>query len=327
MKAKFFAVSALVGLMTLGACSNKRTVPNTNVSLTNEKDSISYAYGSSVIQQMGQGLLQGGILKDTMMIAFEYDGKIAGADANTAASLKKEKEQKIADAKKENEATIALLVSGLADGLKAPESDRAYYLGLGIGQQMGENFPMFEEYFFQDTITKINKDVLVAGFASALKDPKIQQVYGSYLQQKDVNLRAKKEQERMKLAAENLEKGKAFLAENGTKEGVKVLPNGIQYKVIEAGNPNGKKPSATSNVNVNYKGSLIDNTVFDSNDSIDMNIAGVIKGWQEIIPMMNEGATWQIFVPAELAYGETGAGDRIAPNSVLVFDITLNKVN
>jgi FKBP-type peptidyl-prolyl cis-trans isomerase len=128
-------------------------------------------------------------------------------------------------------------------------------------------------------------------------------------------------------AAENLDKGNKFLDENAKKEGVVSLPNGIQYIVLEEGK--GQKPTIDDQVECDYVGTLIDGTKFDS--SIDRGqpakfpLKGVIKGWQEAIPLMSVGSKWKIFIPAELGYG---AQERpgIPANSVLIFEVTLHQI-
>lgn len=129
-------------------------------------------------------------------------------------------------------------------------------------------------------------------------------------------------------AAKNLEDGKAFLAENAKKKDVKTTKSGIQYRVITEGK--GKKPTAKDTVTVHYRGTLIDGQEFDSSYKRDkpatFPLSGVIKGWQEILPLMSEGAKWHIAVPSELAYGARGQGATIGPNSVLIFEIELIKV-
>ncbi|MBE6300123.1 MAG: FKBP-type peptidyl-prolyl cis-trans isomerase [Bacteroidales bacterium] len=126
----------------------------------------------------------------------------------------------------------------------------------------------------------------------------------------------------------NLEEGNKFLAENGKREGVVTLPSGLQYEIITEGT--GKKPSATDTVSCHYHGTLIDGTVFDSsvmrNQPAEFPVNGVIKGWVEALQLMSEGAKWKLFIPANLAYGERGAGQSIEPNSTLIFEVELLKV-
>jgi len=124
------------------------------------------------------------------------------------------------------------------------------------------------------------------------------------------------------------QRGEAFLSENKKKEGVKTLPSGLQYKVIKAGT--GKKPKVNDTVTVNYRGTLIDGTEFDSSfrrgQPAAFPVSGVIPGWTEALPLMQEGAKWQLFVPPNLAYGERGAGGLIGPNATLIFEVELISV-
>ncbi|WP_051906784.1 FKBP-type peptidyl-prolyl cis-trans isomerase [Methylomarinum vadi] len=128
--------------------------------------------------------------------------------------------------------------------------------------------------------------------------------------------------------AENKAAGEAFLAENGKKDNIVTTDSGLQYEVIEQGN--GASPSATDNVTVHYKGTTIDGKVFDS--SYDRGAPAtfplnrVIAGWTEGLQLMKEGAKYRFFIPAQLAYGERGAGRVIGPNSALIFDVELIKV-
>jgi FKBP-type peptidyl-prolyl cis-trans isomerase FklB len=123
--------------------------------------------------------------------------------------------------------------------------------------------------------------------------------------------------------------GEDFLAENKKKEGVKTLPSGLQYKVIKAGTD--KKPKADDTVTVNYRGTLIDGTEFDSSykrgQPATFRVSGVIPGWSEALQLMGEGAKWQLFIPSNLAYGERGMGGIIGPNATLVFEVELVSIN
>jgi len=129
-------------------------------------------------------------------------------------------------------------------------------------------------------------------------------------------------------ASENKALGEAFLAENAKQEGVVVTESGLQYKVIEPGQ--GDSPGPADVATVHYRGTLIDGTQFDSSydrgQPATFPVGGVIAGWSEALQMMKPGAKWQLFIPAELAYGERGAGQVIGPNSTLIFDVELISV-
>jgi FKBP-type peptidyl-prolyl cis-trans isomerase FklB len=118
-----------------------------------------------------------------------------------------------------------------------------------------------------------------------------------------------KQQEQVKAAGEkNKKEGAAFLASNKSKEGVVTLPSGLQYKVLAEGK--GKTPKADDTVTVQYRGTLIDGTEFDSSykrgQPATFPVNGVIKGWTEALQLMKEGSKWQLFIPGDLAYGERG---------------------
>lgn len=122
--------------------------------------------------------------------------------------------------------------------------------------------------------------------------------------------------------------GAAYLAANKAKSGVVTLPDGLQYKVLKQGQ--GEKPTDTDMVTVNYEGTLIDGTVFDSSykrgEPATFPVNGVIPGWTEALKLMKPGSTWMLFIPASLAYGDNGAPPAIGPNQTLVFKVELIKV-
>ena len=121
------------------------------------------------------------------------------------------------------------------------------------------------------------------------------------------------------------EAGEKFLAENKTKEGVVVLPSGLQYKILKAGD--GPKPKASDTVKCHYEGRLINGQVFDSSirrgEPAEFPVGGVIAGWVEALQLMPVGSKWQLYIPSELAYGAHGAGQSIGPNETLIFDVEL----
>lgn len=117
----------------------------------------------------------------------------------------------------------------------------------------------------------------------------------------------------------------AFLAENASKPGVIKTTSGLQYQVLQEGQ--GAMPAATSEVTVNYRGSLIDGTEFDSGEAVSFPLDRVIPGWTEGLQLMKEGAKYRFFIPADLAYGERGAGGKIPPNAALVFEVELVKAD
>ena len=129
-----------------------------------------------------------------------------------------------------------------------------------------------------------------------------------------------------KISSENKGKSQRFLAENKAKKGVVSLPSGVQYLVIEEGTGT-KRPTLQSDVTVNFRSSLTSGLELDSSfargEPFKFKVSDVIKGWQEVIPLMKVGDYWRIFVPPELAYGERGDGRRVGPNEVMVFEMKL----
>jgi len=119
--------------------------------------------------------------------------------------------------------------------------------------------------------------------------------------------------------------GEAFLATNKTNPGVVTLPDGLQYKVIVEGT--GDRPTKNDSVIVHYAGTLIDGTEFDSSykrgEPISFPVSRVIAGWVEALQLMQKGATWELYIPSNLAYGERGAPPTIGPNETLIFKVQL----
>ncbi len=127
------------------------------------------------------------------------------------------------------------------------------------------------------------------------------------------------------MLGENLKIGRKFLEENKKKEGVTVLPSGLQYEILKEGS--GPKPKATDKVKCHYHGTLINGKVFDSSverkQPAVFGVNQVIKGWVEALQLMPVGSKWRLYIPSELAYGSQGAGSFIEPNSTLIFDVEL----
>jgi FKBP-type peptidyl-prolyl cis-trans isomerase FklB len=140
----------------------------------------------------------------------------------------------------------------------------------------------------------------------------------------------KKNAESAKKSAAEAAKGKAFLDANKNRPGITTLPDGLQYEIIKAGDSTGVRPGASDTVVVNYVGKLIDGVEFDSSTKnggpVTFPVGGVIRGWTEILQLMSKGAHWKVYIPAELAYGDRGAGAAIPPGATLIFDITLEDI-
>ncbi len=161
----------------------------------------------------------------------------------------------------------------------------------------------------------------VAGSKPLLTDQEAQTVMTALR----ADLGKKQELKQQQLADTNKKEGDAFLEANKTKEGVVALPSGLQYKILQEGT--GPKPTATDAVSVNYRGTLLNGTEFDSSykrgQPATFGVGQIIKGWTEALQLMPVGSKWQLFIPADLAYGARGAGRDIGPNSTLVFEVEL----
>ena len=187
----------------------------------------------------------------------------------------------------------------------------SYALGMSIGHQLQQ---MDAADLNIDDFSQAIKDVF-AGKAH-LTDSEAQIAVQTFFQQK-----AEEQAKAAKAEGEN------FLAENAKKPGVKTLPSGLQYQVLREGN--GRRPTATDEVECHYEGTLINGQVFDSSyqrgQTATFGLNQVIKGWTEGLQLMQEGAKYRFFIPYSLAYGEQGAGQAIPPYAALIFDVELIK--
>ena len=196
----------------------------------------------------------------------------------------------------------------------------SYALGIGIGSQLAG---MGAKGLDIDDFAQAVKDV-ISGTPLKVNNAEAQSLVQAFFQeQEDKQRAAAAEAGKVAKAA-----GESFLADNAKKEGVVVLPSGLQYQVLKEGN--GKKPSSTDQVKCHYEGTLIDGTIFDSsyqrNEPATFGLNQVIAGWTEGVQLMSEGAKYRFFIPYNLAYGERGAGAQIPPFAALVFDVELLKV-
>lgn len=207
--------------------------------------------------------------------------------------------------------------------LETEDQKVAYSLGANTGERLTASLAEIEKLG-----VPLDKEIVARGFEDAFTDEvqlqreEMQQMLMSFSQKAQQLAMANQQQE----AEENLATGEAFLAENAKKEGVIVLDSGLQYKVVSAGGEGGSKPALSDRVVVHYAGRLIDGTEFDSSyhrgEPAQFGVGQVIQGWTEALQLMQKGDKWQLYIPAELAYGDTSNG-RIPANSVLIFDVEL----
>lgn len=205
------------------------------------------------------------------------------------------------------------------------EKDKVSY---GVGMNIGNNLKRSGYEVDVDVLAGAIKDVLT-GKETKMTEQQAREALMAY--QKE--MMAKRAEEQTKMAEKNRKEGEAFLAENKKKEGVKTvevpLPDGktaeLQYKVLTEGK--GETPKSNDIVTVNYKGTLINGTEFDSSikrgQPAKFNVNGVIKGWTEALKLMKVGSKWQLFIPSSLAYGDRGSGPTIEPGSTLIFEVEL----
>ena len=224
-------------------------------------------------------------------------------------------------------AYMAEFIKGLNEGAnKTSKKDIAYMAGLQIGQQISNQMMkgINQELFAGDSTKTISKDNFLAGFiAGTLEKGGVMTMEAAqeYTRTAMETIKAKAMEEKY---ADNKAAGEKFLAENKAKEGVKTTESGLQYKVITEGK--GEIPADTCKVKVNYKGTLIDGTEFDSsykrNEPATFRANQVIKGWTEALTMMPVGSKWELYIPQELAYGSRESG-QIKPFSTLIFEVEL----
>lgn len=262
--------------------------------LKSEIDSLSYAIGMARTEGLDQFLMQQGV-DSTLMTEF-----LKGFNEGSA---------------------------------KIGKKDVAYVIGLQVGQMVSKNWVegFNQQIFGKDSTKTINREQLLAGFVAGVagKGGSMNKLYAqSYMQQKMEELH---EQALKEEYAEKIAEGEKFLEENKKKEGVITTESGLQYKILTKGT--GEIPADTSFVMVNYRGTLIDGTEFDSSykrkdkngksQPLTFRADRVIKGWTEALTMMPVGSKWELYIPYDLAYGSRASGPHIKPFSTLIFEVEL----
>lgn len=196
----------------------------------------------------------------------------------------------------------------------------SYIMGTNIGGQIkGEAFEV------DIPSLTLGLSDAVAGNEPKLSEDEVKAVIEAF----QAKMMAEQETNAKLVAESNIKEGEVFLAENAKKDGVVVLESGLQYKILEAGT--GAIPAPENTVEVHYKGTLLDGSEFDSSFKrgvpAQFGVTQVIPGWVEALQLMKEGAKWELYVPAELAYGPGGTGGLIGPNQTLIFEVELLKAS
>jgi len=214
---------------------------------------------------------------------------------------------------------VALMAGpAMAQDLSTDKEKLSYSVGWDIGQDIQRRGADFDV----ETVINAIRDV------NSGKDPQVpREEMVALLTELQKKVRQEQAEAFQKLADENQKKSEEFLAENKKKTGIVELPSGIQYRIIDEGS--GARPTMESTVKVHYRGSKINGLEFDSSFARgvpeEFKVNAVLKGWQEVLPLMKTGATWQVFVPPELAFGARG-NPPVGPNEVLIFDLKLVEI-
>jgi len=328
-KINILALSAAVAVGTFVVSCQGGGGVSSNVSLKNDIDTLSYAYGVNLVETgLGQALQQMGIVQDTSMFKMSIQQQISmETDSLKKKELTNGMTARLDSLKKANRRNIDMFMKGVSESLNTSGKDKdPYYNGVAIGSQLKQMTEGFEANVM-DSGQHVNKAALLAAINSSLKFEKnLVPNASAVVQEKAMAKREadmKKQEESMKSQyADKIASESKFLEENKSKDGIVTLPSGLQYKVVKAGN--GAKPGATDRVNVTYKGTLIDGTEFDSGTT-SFGVNQVIKGWTEALQLMPEGSKWTLYIPYDLGYGAQATG-AITPFSTLIFDVELHKI-
>ncbi len=204
--------------------------------------------------------------------------------------------------------------------LETTKDKVSYAIGLDIGKNM------------KSQMIEIDPKIFLKGLMDGLEEAETlltEEELSETMMAFQTELQTKQNEKLKEDSEKNIKAGEEFLEENKKKEGVIVLENGLQYRVLKSGD--GASPTATDNVTTHYSGKLVDGTQFDSSydrgEPATFPLNGVIPGWTEILQKMKVGDKWEVVIPANLGYGEQGAGNVIPPNATLIFEIELLAIN
>jgi FKBP-type peptidyl-prolyl cis-trans isomerase FklB len=212
---------------------------------------------------------------------------------------------------------VALVSPAVAQDLESEQGKLGYAIGYEFGSETGQ-----WDVDIESVVAAIRD--AAAGREPQVPPEEMQQILTAF----NERMREERMEQFQRLAEENQARAEEFLAQNKEKKGIVTLPSGVQYRVIEEGD--GERPSLTDTVTVHYRGSKTDGREFDSSFARGVpavfQVDSVLEGWQEVLPLMREGAYWQVFLPPELAFGMRGDPPLIGPNEALQFDIKLVQI-
>jgi FKBP-type peptidyl-prolyl cis-trans isomerase len=238
------------------------------------------------------------------------------AQQTPAATAPSSAQSKAASTKSQTPAAKKPATAAAPLALKTSKDKFSYALGM----KMGANLKRQE--------VPVDPNILARGLKDGLSNGKTlltEEEAQAAIVAVQTDLRKKQQEKMQETGAANKKEGEDFLAANKAKEGVVTLPSGLEYKILKEGT--GPKPAATDSVVCNYRGTLINGTEFDSSykrgQPATFPVNGVIKGWTEALQLMPVGSKWQLFIPADLAYGERGPDPAIGPNATLIFEVEL----
>lgn len=282
---------SIIVVMVITALMSSCTAQGQYGNLKSDIDTLSYAIGFSRVEGLSDYLLSQGV-DSTLMVDF---------------------------------------LKGFDEGMNNVDDKKftARRVGMQVAYMVNGWIPGLNESIFgSDSTLTIDRDIMIKGFLDAVA--KKSELMDLVKAQAYSNEKMKEIKERVieKNYGENRIANEQFMAENKTKEGVETTESGLQYKVITMGK--GEKPSENNEVKVNYRGTLIDGTEFDSsysrNEPTTFRVGQVIEGWKEALQLMPVGSKWVLYIPQELAYGSREAGDKIKPYSALIFEVELLEI-
>jgi FKBP-type peptidyl-prolyl cis-trans isomerase FklB len=282
---------SIIVVMAITAIMSSCTAQGQTGNFKSDIDSLSYAIGFSRVEGLSDYLLSQGV-DSTLMVDF---------------------------------------LKGFDEGMDKVDDKKflARRVGMQVAQMVNGWIPGLNENIFgTDSTMTLDREVMIRGFLDAVA--KKSEVMDLVKAQAYANEKMKELKERVieKNYGENRIACEQFMEENKTKEGVVTTESGLQYKVITMGK--GEKPAENSQVKVNYRGTTIDGTEFDSsysrNEPATLRVNQVIDGWKEALQLMPVGSKWMLYVPQELAYGSREAGDVIKPYSALIFEVELLEI-